>query len=166
MSVASDDDPDELTRPRRLRETGSRPPSGSGRRGRPDGGTQAVDGAGVVRRPRKRRSTTTRRRRRILVGILAFVVVAALLVAGYGWWTYQRVDRVDVDLAEVAHGRPRNYLVVGSDSRESVDADDPNARCSWARTPRAAGVPTAWRSCGSPRMRNASTCCPSRVTCG
>ncbi|MCB0953962.1 MAG: LCP family protein, partial [Microthrixaceae bacterium] len=58
---------------------------------------------------------------------LAFVVVAALLVAGYGWWTYQKVDRVDVDLADVAHGEPRNYLIVGSDSRESVDEDDPNA---------------------------------------
>lgn len=61
------------------------------------------------------------------MGSLAFVVVGALLVAGYGWWTYQRVDRVDVDLAEAAHGQPRNYLIVGSDSRESVDSDDPNA---------------------------------------
>lgn len=61
------------------------------------------------------------------MGSLAFVVVAALAVAGYGWWTYQQVDRIDVDLADVAHGQPRNYLIVGSDSRESVDADDPNA---------------------------------------
>lgn len=61
------------------------------------------------------------------MGVLGFVVIAALAVAGYAWWTYQRVDRIDVDLAEVAHGQPRNYLIVGSDSRDSVDADDPNA---------------------------------------
>jgi LCP family protein required for cell wall assembly len=72
-------------------------------------------------------SSVSYRRRRILLGSLAFVVVAALAVAGYGWWTYQQVDRIDVDLADVAHGQPRNYLIVGSDSRESVDADDPNA---------------------------------------
>ncbi|MCB1012340.1 MAG: LCP family protein [Microthrixaceae bacterium] len=78
------------------------------------------------RRPSGRRPSGTRGRR-LALGGLAFVVVAALLVAGYGWWTYQKVDRVDVDLADVAHGEPRNYLIVGSDSRESVDEDDPNA---------------------------------------
>ncbi|MEZ5269099.1 MAG: hypothetical protein R2789_11230 [Microthrixaceae bacterium] len=68
----------------------------------------------VRRRPSGRRPSGTRGRR-LALGGLAFVVVAALLVAGYGWWTYQKVDRVDVDLADVAHGEPRNYLIVGSD---------------------------------------------------
>ncbi len=63
----------------------------------------------------------------MILGALGFVVIAALAVAGYGWWTYQQVDRIDVDLAEVAHEEPRNYLIVGSDSRESVSEDDPNA---------------------------------------
>ncbi len=61
------------------------------------------------------------------MGVLSVVVVVALVVAGYGWWTYQKVDRVDVDLADVAHGEPQNYLVVGSDSRDDVSADDPDA---------------------------------------
>lgn len=81
----------------------------------------------MVRRKRREAPRANYRRRRILVGALAFVVLGALAVAGYGWWTYQRVDRIDVDLAEVAHGQPRNYLIVGSDSRDNVSSDDPNA---------------------------------------
>ena len=67
------------------------------------------------------------RRRRILVGALAAVVVLAAAVAGYGIWTFQRVDRIDLDLATVASGEPRNYLVIGSDSRAEINSDDPNA---------------------------------------
>ncbi|MFV0317396.1 MAG: LCP family protein, partial [Microthrixaceae bacterium] len=54
-------------------------------------------------------------------------MAGALAVAGYGWWTYRKVDRVDVDLATPVDNEPRNYLIVGSDSRESVSEDDPNA---------------------------------------
>ncbi len=59
-----------------------------------------------------------------MVAVLA--VVGAALV-GYGWWTYSRVERVDLDLAEIRDAGPQNYLVIGSDSRATVDRTDPNA---------------------------------------
>ncbi len=63
----------------------------------------------------------------MLVGVLAVIVVLAAAVAGYGWWTYQKVDRIDLDLAETVSGEPRNYLVIGSDSRSEITSDDPMA---------------------------------------
>ncbi len=80
----------------------------------------------VVRRPR-RAATPNHRRRRIVVGVLSAVFIFAAAVAGYGWWTYQQVDRIDLDLAEVASGEPRNYLVIGSDSRAEITRSDPNS---------------------------------------
>ncbi|MEZ5238417.1 MAG: LCP family protein [Microthrixaceae bacterium] len=68
-----------------------------------------------------------RRARRVLLGGLAAVLIAALGLAGYTWWSYQQVERVDVDLAEVAHGEPRNYLVVGSDTRAGISSEDPDS---------------------------------------
>jgi LCP family protein required for cell wall assembly len=53
-------------------------------------------------------------------------LIGAALV-GYGWWTYARVERVDLDLAEIRDAGPQNYLVIGSDSRDGVDEGDPNA---------------------------------------
>ena len=64
---------------------------------------------------------------RVLVGVLAAVVIIAAAVAGYGWWTYQKVDRVDLDLADAVSGEPRNYLVIGSDSRAEINSSDPMA---------------------------------------
>jgi LCP family protein required for cell wall assembly len=46
----------------------------------------------------------------------------------FGWWQYNRIDRVDVgDVLSPAGGGGTNYLIVGSDSREGIDPDDPNA---------------------------------------
>ena len=64
---------------------------------------------------------------RVLVGVLAAVVIIAAAVAGYGWWTYQQVERIDLDLAEAVSGEPRNYLVIGSDSRAEITSSDPMA---------------------------------------
>lgn len=45
-----------------------------------------------------------------------------------GWWQFSRIDRVDVgDVLSPAGGGGTNYLIVGSDSREGIDPDDPNA---------------------------------------
>lgn len=63
----------------------------------------------------------------MIVGVLAAIVVIAAAVAGYGWWTYQQVDRVDLDLADAVSGEPRNYLVIGSDSRAEINSSDPMA---------------------------------------
>lgn len=59
------------------------------------------------------------------------VVVSALLVvavgAAWGFWSFTRISRVDLDLAQAEQSEPRNFLVVGSDSREGISADDPDA---------------------------------------
>ena len=38
-----------------------------------------------------------------------------------------QVDTYDIDLSDVASGAAENYLIVGSDSRDAVSAQDPNA---------------------------------------
>jgi LCP family protein required for cell wall assembly len=63
----------------------------------------------------------------VAVGALAVLAVVAAAVAGYGWWTYRKVDRVELDLAQVVAEGPQNYLVIGSDSRAEIDSSDPNA---------------------------------------
>jgi LCP family protein required for cell wall assembly len=56
----------------------------------------------------------------------AFCLLAASAV-GYVYWKTGRFLRADVPLDEVAEGEPINYLIIGSDSRDSVDPNDPNA---------------------------------------
>lgn len=79
---------------------------------------------------------STRPRRRRTWGERVVLAVLVLLVAGsasgavgvaYGTWRFGQVDKIDVDLPDVVDGAPRNYLVVGSDSRERVDPDAPDA---------------------------------------
>ncbi len=53
------------------------------------------------------------------------LVVAA--IAGYGWFKYRSVDRVDLNLAEIVDTEPRNFLLIGSDSRSAIDESDPSA---------------------------------------
>lgn len=61
--------------------------------------------------------------------VLAAVCVVSAGTLGFVAWKLSRVDRLgDVgDLATAADGEPENFLLVGSDSRESVDEDDPDA---------------------------------------
>lgn len=69
---------------------------------------------------------------RFLLGAGAVLVVVCVTSAaglGYVAWKLSRVDRLeDVgDLVDAADGAPENFLIVGSDSRESIDEDDPDA---------------------------------------
>lgn len=73
--------------------------------------------------PRPRRGSG---RRWIAAAILVPIV---LVVLGLLWaaWKFSQIDRVAVgDLLDHG-GSGTNYLIVGSDSREGVDPDDPNA---------------------------------------
>ncbi|MGH2815692.1 MAG: LCP family protein [Actinomycetota bacterium] len=67
-------------------------------------------------------------RRRLMVGsslLLVFLVVAATAGYGYVHYRFGQIRSVDVPgLHEAGGGRPFNLLVVGSDSRESLDAKD------------------------------------------
>jgi LCP family protein required for cell wall assembly len=66
------------------------------------------------------------------VVIAAGVVLAVCLLLGGGlaWFatsTFNRFDRVDVDLQEVTKGEPENFLLVGSDSRDSITGQEADA---------------------------------------
>jgi LCP family protein required for cell wall assembly len=68
---------------------------------------------------------------RVLITLGALTSVGLLLVAGALYWLldrYQNINFVPVENVEAAAaGEPSNWLLVGSDSREGIDEDDPNA---------------------------------------
>jgi polyisoprenyl-teichoic acid--peptidoglycan teichoic acid transferase len=67
---------------------------------------------------------------RLVLAIGCCVSVLCLGTAGaltYYYELWDDITRYDVELSRAAKGAPRNYLVVGSDSREGVDPDDPDA---------------------------------------
>jgi LCP family protein required for cell wall assembly len=75
-------------------------------------------------RPRRRRRF---RRRLLLVLAVVFLVFPALLL-GFGYVQYSRIEKVDVGGVLTPDGNGgTNYLIVGSDSREDIDPDDPNS---------------------------------------
>ncbi len=82
----------------------------------------------MVRRPPRasRRSTG----RTVLFGVGAILVVAAVVAgagAAWGLWSFNRIERVALDLTQREPTEPQNFLVVGSDSRDVIDEDHPNA---------------------------------------
>lgn len=54
--------------------------------------------------------------------LLAIAIVGLLLVAGWGWWQFRRIDRVDVSLQKAGLAQPQNFLLVGSDTRNIDDS--------------------------------------------
>jgi LCP family protein required for cell wall assembly len=82
----------------------------------------------AAQRPSPRGRTWPQR----LIVIVGCVVVMACLgaasVAGYIGLRFGQIDRIeDIDLQAREAGEPANYLVVGTDSREGIDASDPDA---------------------------------------
>jgi LCP family protein required for cell wall assembly len=60
--------------------------------------------------------------------LLIMACVAAASVAGYIGIKYGQIDRVeDIDLRPIAAGEPANFLLVGTDGREGIDPNDPDA---------------------------------------
>lgn len=68
-------------------------------------------------------------RRTVVRTALAVAVVLVLLAAGGLLWGYQEFRSIErVELADVlATADGTNYLIVGSDTREGIDPEDPNA---------------------------------------
>ncbi|MCM2413726.1 LCP family protein [Streptomyces sp. RKAG290] len=95
---------------------------GNGGRGGPHGGGPG-DGGYVQGRP----SAAPDWRRRIKIGALALVVVVLAVSVGTYFWADSKLKR-DVDLSKVIErpdgGDGTNYLIVGSDSREGMTAED------------------------------------------
>jgi LCP family protein required for cell wall assembly len=50
-----------------------------------------------------------------------------VLVLLFGWWQFNRIERVDTGGVLSSGGAGTNYLIVGSDTREGIDETDPNA---------------------------------------
>ncbi|QGG95115.1 LCP family protein [Actinomarinicola tropica] len=76
-------------------------------------------------RPRRRRRWGPRR---IALSAVVALLGLFLLFVLFGLWQFQRVDRVAVgSVLSPAGGGGANYLIVGSDSREGFDPNDPNA---------------------------------------
>ena len=64
----------------------------------------------------------------ICAGVLltTFCLAAASLV-GYVYWATGRFQRANLKLDQAGTNQPRNYLIIGSDSRDNVDPNDPDA---------------------------------------
>jgi LCP family protein required for cell wall assembly len=68
-------------------------------------------------------------RQRLLLGSglgLVVVILVAVVGAGYVWYRYNQIEHADLDLDE-ANSSAQNFLIVGSDTRDVVDEDDPDA---------------------------------------
>ncbi len=83
-------------------------------------------GSSGHRAGRKRRSGA---RRVVLVAgsVLAVLTLIGVGVVGFAWWKWNGFDRVSVDLDDASSNAPQNFLFVGSDSRENISAEDPDA---------------------------------------
>src|SRR5689334_2476652 len=76
--------------------------------------------------PRSRRSWP--QRSVIVIGcVLTAMCVIAASSIGYLYWKTGRFQRVNLALDAAGDNEPRNYLIIGSDSRDSVDPHDPDA---------------------------------------
>jgi polyisoprenyl-teichoic acid--peptidoglycan teichoic acid transferase len=109
------------------------PPNG-GETGEPESHTSPaellppVDGPHRRVRASERRVASGPRHRswgqRIVLSVLVVAVLgasAAAALVGYGIYKYEQVERVEVALAARPAGEPVNFLVVGSDTRDTLD---------------------------------------------
>ena len=69
-------------------------------------------------------------RQRFILSLGVFAVMGCLAaVAFVGWqaWKLDQIEREPVDLVSATEDEAQNWLIVGSDSRDVVSRDDPNA---------------------------------------
>src|SRR6476646_6452051 len=67
---------------------------------------------------------------RLAIGSGVLLTTLCLLAAsavGYVYWATGRFARANLQLDSAGSNEPRNYLIIGSDSRDNVDPNDPNA---------------------------------------
>lgn len=63
----------------------------------------------------------------VVAWVVVLVVGAGLAAFAFGWWQFSRIERVDVGDVLTPASAGTNYLVVGSDSRDAIDPDAPDA---------------------------------------
>ncbi len=77
--------------------------------------------------PSRRARRSTRQRVLLTAGVLATTLcLLGAAGVGYAYVRYNSITRYDVALPPAAEGAPRNFLLVGSDSREGLDPTDPD----------------------------------------
>jgi LCP family protein required for cell wall assembly len=61
------------------------------------------------------------------VGIVVLVaIVAGVAAVGYGLFRFNQINKEKLSLTKVGASEPQNFLIVGSDSRASIDKSDPD----------------------------------------
>jgi len=79
-------------------------------------------------RRRRRRGDRRRSGKRWVLVILLFLGFVLLIPAVSGWWRYRQIDRVDLsEVLATPNSSDRTLLLVGSDSREGIDPNRPDA---------------------------------------
>jgi LCP family protein required for cell wall assembly len=68
-----------------------------------------------------------RRRWPWVLGALVVLSLVPLYLAASAWWTWAGVEKLELSSVTAGSANATNYLVVGTDSREGVDADVENA---------------------------------------
>ena len=84
----------------------------------------------VVRRSPKRSGRWSATQRFAAGALACSLIVGIVAGAGAAWglWSFSKIKRVDLNLAQVASPtEPINVLIVGSDSRASIQQGDPGA---------------------------------------
>jgi polyisoprenyl-teichoic acid--peptidoglycan teichoic acid transferase len=75
----------------------------------------------------RRRRRTWIQRTILGVGVVVVLgIVAGIAAIGYGIFRFNQINKEKLSLSKVGAGEPQNYLIVGSDSRDSIDKSDPN----------------------------------------
>ena len=67
--------------------------------------------------------------RTVIAGCVVLIALLPMVVMAFGWWQFTRIPTVNVASALSARGSRNgtNYLIVGTDSRAGISANDPNA---------------------------------------
>ena len=95
----------------------------------PSGIGDSPERAGAPHLSGSRRRRRRPRVRTIIVGLLALLVFVPIGSFAFGWWQFSKIPTVNVSDALSARGSRSgtNYLIVGTDSRTGIDANDPNS---------------------------------------
>jgi anionic cell wall polymer biosynthesis LytR-Cps2A-Psr (LCP) family protein len=93
------------------------------------GGADAPGGSSAPPSHRRVRGGRSWAQRLIITSgvLLAAITLVAAVLVGVLWFKLNRFERVDLDLADKPPAGPVNFLMVGSDSRDGISEDDPDA---------------------------------------